>query len=106
MALKRLKSAPLEKGWDMKKLILGSALMLGGCHIADVFETPAQSYVTPDGRSGYVIRCGGIASSITDCYAKARALCGGRDYDLLDKNISPRDDTATENRSIEIACKA
>jgi hypothetical protein len=89
----------------MKRIILAGILALGGCHMTDVFKPPTQSYVTPDGRPGYIIHCGGVMFSMATCYSAAREMCGGKDYDLLDKSVTSRDDTATQNRNIEIACK-
>ena len=86
----------------MKRIVLVAMLALGGCAIGGV---AAQGYTAPDGRPGFLITCGGILKSMATCYNDARAVCNGQDYEVIGKSVTPRDDTITENRSLEIVCK-
>lgn len=91
----------------LQVLILAVMVGLGGCAILQtaMFDSSVQSYTTPDGRQGFMLKCGGVARSMATCYADARKVCQGGDYEILNRSVTARDDTATENRSIEIACK-
>jgi hypothetical protein len=86
----------------MKLQVLILAVALGGCAI---MSAPVQSYTTPDGRQGYMLRCGGVLMTMATCYTDARKMCQGGDYEVINRSVTPRDDTATENRNIEIVCK-
>jgi len=88
----------------MRKLAFVGLFMLGSCAIGAPI---VDSFVTPDGKSASLIRCGGMLMTIATCHEKARALCGG-DYTEINRSITTRtgpDGTSTENRSIEVVCK-
>jgi hypothetical protein len=68
-----------------------AALLLTAC-------SSAPSLFTSDGRPTQRIACGG-ASSWSDCFAQADALCQGSGYEV----VSRINDDA--NRSILMACR-
>lgn len=103
MALKRLKSGPLKKGWDMKIKVLLLALATGGCALGSAFGPIVTPFTSGDGRQAYQIHCGGVAMSMATCQTKARELCGGN-FTETNRSVTSRDDTVTENRSIEVIC--
>ena len=86
----------------MKAVLVVLALGLGGCAAMDA---TVQSYTTPEGKPGYLLTCSGILKSMATCYADARKVCQGGDYEVINRSVSQRADTTTENRSIEIVCK-
>jgi len=88
----------------MRKLAFVGLFMLGSCAIG---APMVNSFVTPDGKSASLIRCGGMLATIATCHEKARELCGG-DYTEINRSITPRaipSGGSTENRSIEVVCK-
>jgi len=106
MALKRLRSAPLEKGWDMKLKLVVVVLALGGC--VSEPDIVSEAFVTPDGVAAHIVYCGGPNSSMAECYDDARKICGGN-YAMIRESVSPRTHggrVSSENRSIQIACRA
>ena len=86
----------------MKAVLVVLVLGLGGCALMD---SSVQSYTTPDGRPGFMLSCGGALKSMATCYADARKMCQGGDYEIVNRSVTPRNETTTENRSIEIICK-
>jgi len=83
----------------MKLQVLILAVALGGC-----VSVGKEPMTMADGQSGYLLRCGGVLFSMADCASEARRLCGG-DYTELNRSITPRGDSGTESRTIEIVCK-
>jgi len=83
-------------------------LALAGC-------TSAKQITTPDGRQGYTVGCSGSVLSWEDCFERADDLCRGRNYDVFTRvgeegalvAAEPQNlrDSATNNRSMVIACK-
>jgi hypothetical protein len=65
------------------------ALMIAGC------SSQHATYV-PDGRRGYVINCGGLLDSWSNCLVKAGRACASHGYETLRGN--------EEDRTILIAC--
>ena len=87
----------------MRFAVVIAALALGGCAMGAAFSPIVTPYVSGDGRQAYQIRCGGVAMSMASCQTKARELCGGN-FEETNRSVTSRDDTITENRSIEIVC--
>lgn len=64
----------------MRRVILGAALCvaLSGC-------VSARPLTLPSGARGEVVRCGGMAHSIADCYERAGEACP-LGYDIVSEN--------------------
>lgn len=90
----------------MKIGVLFLALATGGCALGSIgsaFGPIVTPFTSGDGRQAYQIHCGGAAMSIASCQTKARELCGGN-FTEINRSVTSRNDTITENRSIEVVC--
>jgi hypothetical protein len=93
-------------------LIAAAGLLLTGCAMSK------ETYL-PDGRLGHSISCDGSAVGMNVCFEKAGELCGGRGYDLVNRegqivpfgtaSVSPKGGFGTygamNTKSILVACK-
>lgn len=69
---------------------LGAAVLLAGC-------SGTRSTYVPDGRRGFVVKCGGLMGSSAACMVKAGRACGNHGYDIIRGN--------DEDGQLLIACK-
>jgi hypothetical protein len=93
---------------DIRFLLLGALLVLGGC------ASSSKTY-TADGREGYSLNCSGTARNWGACLEKAGDLCGTRGYDVLERSgdegavVSANQygayGSTTRTRTMLIACK-
>ena len=92
-----------SEGDIMRALWLIPAFGLASC--AGFGVPRVEGFKTPDGRDAFFIRCGGELLTLASCHNEARKVCGG-DYTEVNRTVTPRGETSTENRSIEVVCKA
>lgn len=78
-------------------MIAGLLTGLAGCASAP------EPFTAPDGRSAYLLDCGGRFNSMAGCYQQARELCGGADYDILRQTEETND--SGHHRTLEMSCK-
>lgn len=88
------------------KYLVGLGLVL----VASCASGP-DSFLLPDGRTGYSTSCNGSAISIASCYREAAKICGGK-YEIIGADGSASS-LATNGvlvpvikRSIQFACVA
>jgi hypothetical protein len=84
------------------------------CGILTACATAKRTY-GPDGRAAFAIECSGQALSWGKCYEKAGEICGGKGYDVIERNGDQSESvSATQygviggtvvNRSMLISCK-
>jgi hypothetical protein len=53
--------------------------LLAGC-------STAKSISLPDGRTGFLIQCGGTMNSWATCVEKVSEVCGAQGYEIVSKN--------------------
>ncbi len=64
------------KSWFLAFCIVG---FLAGC-------STAKSISLPDGRTGFLIQCGGTMNSWATCIEKVSEVCGAQGYEIVSKN--------------------
>ena len=62
----------------MRIVLLLALFGLAGC------GTSVSEVTLPDGRPGYVLRCGGIFEAKIDCNLKASEICPGGGFEPVD----------------------
>ena len=84
-------------------LVVSAMVALASCATVTPVVEP---FVTPDGRAGHVVYCGGASLEMNDCHIAARATCAGN-YEVVSSSESQRvvGDLSTENRRIEFICR-
>jgi hypothetical protein len=60
-------------------LVIGFAISVAGC-------SSVKSISLPDGRSGFLIQCGGTMNSWATCVEKVSEICGSQGYEIVSKN--------------------
>lgn len=59
-----------------------AAAALAGC------AANVKPLTTPDGKQGFMVACNGSINDWSSCYADAMKACGGKPYNVIDRNES------------------